>query len=240
MASHIFTALIFLLAGFTQGFSGFGAALVAIPLLVVFMDVKTAVPLCVLNGLIITFFLTLRLRKHLDWQKILPLCLGALPGVYVGVILLKSASESLVRVLVGVMLIAYGIYRLVFQPKPKIIHSAWSYLAGFATGAISGAISAGGPPTIIYTTLTGWSKNQIKATLSGFFLVAGVMIALAHASSGITTAEVLQYFVSSAIFVIIGVVAGSTCYDRIGREAYIKFILIMLVFMGILMIGNAI
>jgi len=239
MGFYLLIAIIFLLAGFTQGFSGFGAALVAIPLLILVMDVKTAVPLCVLNGLLITSYLTVRLRGHLDWKKISPLLIGALPGIYAGVFFLKNAPEGIIKIMLGVMLIGYGVYRLALNPVPKAIHAGWSYVAGFATGAISAAISAGGPPAIIYTTLSGWEKDEIKATLSGFFLIAGVLIALGHAVSGLTTMSVLRLFAGTALPVLAGVVAGSACYDRLGKEAYIKFLLIMLVLMGFMMIGSA-
>ncbi len=236
---YFLVALIFLLAGFTQGVSGFGSALVAMPLLTLFIDVKTAVPLCMLNGLLITSFLSWQLRRHIDWRKIRPLFFGCLPGIYMGVTFLKRTNDSVIKVMLGVMLIAYVIYRLSCCPRPRKIHAAWSYLAGFATGAIGGAFSAGGPPTIIYTTLTGWSKDEIKATLSGFFLVTGLVIAAAHASSGLTTVAVLRLFGASSAAVLVGVCAGSVCYGRFKTKAYLKIIFALLAVMGVIMIGSA-
>jgi len=43
--SSLLLCLIALLAGFTQGLSGFGSVLVALPLLVLFLDLNLAVPL---------------------------------------------------------------------------------------------------------------------------------------------------------------------------------------------------
>ena len=80
MEPYLATILIFLLGSFTQGLTGFGFALVSIPLLVLFMDIQIAVPLCMLSGLVITAFLSLQLKDHLDWRKILPLLFGCLPG----------------------------------------------------------------------------------------------------------------------------------------------------------------
>jgi uncharacterized membrane protein YfcA len=240
MVTYFIVSLIFLLAGFTQGLSGFGSALVAMPLLVMFIDIKKAVPLCVLNGLIITFFLTLQLWNHIDWKKIMPLFMGCLPGIYVGVTFLKKTNSSIIEISLGVILIAYALYGLILRPKPRKISSSWSYLAGFATGAIGGAFSAGGPPTIVYTTLTGWSKDDIKATLSGFFFITGLIIAVAHAMNGLTTIVVLRYFSASISFVLLGVYAGSLCYSMTKKEAYIRIILTILVLMGIMMIVSAV
>ncbi len=236
----ILPALIFFAAGFTQGVSGFGAALVAIPLLTLFMDIKTAVPLTMLNGLVITAFLSLQLKRHVDRRKIIPLLIGCLPGVGVGAFVLKQANADLMKMLLGGMIIVYAFYGLLFRPRPRTLHPAWAYLAGFGTGTIGSAFSAGGPPTIVYTTLTGWPKDDIKATLSGFFFISGVFIASAHAVTGLTTMLVLRQFLVTAGFVMAGVYCGSLCYGRIAQESYIKIMLIGLILMGAMMIATGI
>ncbi|MEJ2690257.1 MAG: sulfite exporter TauE/SafE family protein, partial [Deltaproteobacteria bacterium] len=84
-----FYCLVFMLAAFTQGVTGFGSALVAVPLLSLFMDIRTVVPLSILYGLIVTLFLTYRMRRHVDRKRLLPLIIGCLPGIAVGCSLLK-------------------------------------------------------------------------------------------------------------------------------------------------------
>lgn len=239
MLINVLIALIFLAAGFMQGMSGFGSALVAMPLLAMLVDVKVAVPLCVLNGLLITSFLTFQLKAHINWKKIAPLMVGCVPGIYVGVTILKKADDYFIRLALGILIIAYALYCLLFSERLKIIKPGWSYIAGFLTGAIGGAFSAGGPPTIIYTTLRGWSKDLIKATLSGFFLLTGFFIASAHAYTGLTTRTVLYYYAISAAPVLVGVYAGSLCYDKFDRKTYLKVIYVLLIAMGCLLIGSA-
>ncbi|MCK4839313.1 MAG: sulfite exporter TauE/SafE family protein, partial [Desulfobulbaceae bacterium] len=219
--------------------TGFGFALVSIPLLVLFMDIHTAVPLCMLSGLVITAFLSLQLKDHLDWRKILPLLCGCLPGIVAGTIFLKKINEPLFKILLGIMLIAYALYRLFLIPKPRTINKAWGWAAGFATGAISAAFSAGGPPTIIYTTLTGWNKNEIKSTLSIFFFLGGVATAIAHATSGLTTVAVLKLSAISLPAVLLGVWSGSLLYRRFKTEGYIRLVLIGLIAMGLMMLYSA-
>jgi uncharacterized membrane protein YfcA len=236
MLTTVLLAMIFLAAGFTQGISGFGSALLAMPLLTMFIDVKIAVPLCILNGLLITSYLSMKLMRFLEWRKILPLLAGSLPGIYIGVMFLKNADSNIIKMLLGILIISYGCYSLFFSPRPRKLHRAWSYAAGFGTGFIGSAFSAGGPPTIIYTTLTGWSRDHIKATLSGFFLVSGAITAVVHSASGLVNAQVLKYFTFSALFVLLGVYTGSRLYNRINRQAYIRVMLVTLILLGFLMI----
>lgn len=232
----IYPPLIFLLAGFTQGLAGFGAALVAMPLLTLSMSVQQAVPLSMLQGLLITLFLSLQLKQHVDWQKILPLLLGCLPGIIIGIATLKFFNSLLLQRSMGALLMVYALSALRSEPRPRIVAAWWGYLAGFLTGVISSAFSAGGPPTIIYVSLSNWSKEEIKATLSVFFLTAGVITAAGHAASGLTTLPVLTTCLAAAPATVLGVWAGARCADQLKRETYIKVMMRLLVVMGIMMI----
>jgi uncharacterized membrane protein YfcA len=228
----ILISVIFFLAGLVQGVSGFGSALIAMPLLTLFIDVKTAVPLCILHSVLMTSYLSLTMKDHLEKKKILPLLMGSLPGIYFGVTFLKNVDSDVIKLLLGILIIAYSTYSLFFKPQPKTLHKAWAYIAGFGTGFIGSAFSAGGPPTIIYTTLTGWSKDYIKATLTGFFLASAIVTAVVHAATGLTTTLVVKYFFTSSAFVLIGVYSGIKLYSRVSTEVYIKVILILLVILG--------
>lgn len=236
MLTPFLISIIFLLAGFIQGLTGFGSALVAIPLLSLIIDIKSAVPLCILNSLVITTYLSLKMRKDLEKKKILPLCIAAVPGILVGSTLLKHVQSSTIRLWLGILLIAYSLYSLFSTPTPRRLHRAWSYVAGFSSGAIGAAFSAGGPPTIIYVALNDWKKDTIKATLSGFFLFNSYLIATVHAISGLTTIEIFAYFMISAPVVLLGTILGTICYGKIPHELYLKIIFAFLTLMGIMMI----
>lgn len=231
-------ALIFFLAAFIQGVTGFGAGLIAVPLLSIFLDIKIAVPLTLLNGLVMTGFLSVELRSRINWRRFLLLSLGALPGVLLGVAFLKVIPPGPLKLLLAMMLIGFSIYSLMNRIQTRPIHSAWGLLAGFATGFLGAATSAGGPPVVIYSTLVGSSRDDFKATLSFFFLAGGVAIAIGHALSGTTTAFVLRLFALTVTFVLAGVYAGSLLYGRLNREGYRKVILFALLVMGLIMLGS--
>jgi uncharacterized membrane protein YfcA len=239
MLTIILIMLIFMGAGLLQGLTGFGSSLLAMPLLTLFLDVKTAVPLCILNSLIITLYLSYKLRGFMEMRKILPIIIGSLPGIYLGATFLKSVDAEVIKLLLGLLIISYGLYSLMSEPRTRKVQSLWAYLAGFGAGFIGSAFSAGGPPVIIYTTLKGWSKDIIKATLTGFFLFASISIAAMHAATGLTDAGVLKYFAASALFTFVGVYAGSLLYGKIGRRGYIKVILITLIALGAIMVITA-
>ena len=236
MEVQVWLGLIYFVAAFTQGVSGFGFGLVAMPLLLLFFDARLAVPLCMLNGLVITLFLSLRLRASVDWQKIRPLFYGCLPGIIAGALFLRQADNGLIQILLGLLLLAYVCFALFFSPGARKMSAFWPVVAGFGTGVIGSAFSAGGPPVIIYTTLTGWAKDEIKATLSAFFFITGIGMALAHYFVGLTNMAVLVQFRFSVVFVFAGMSLGSICYGRISPSAYLRVILWLLMAMGLMMV----
>ena len=239
MTTLLFAGLIFLLAGLVQGLTGFGSALVAIPLLSLIMDVKAAVPLCMANGLVITWYLVVRLRAHLDPHKILPLALGSLPGIWLGATWLKSVDSGVIRFWLGALLAAYALYSLASRPRSLHPAPAWGYVAGFLTGTIGAAFSAGGPPSIIYTTLTGWKKEEIKATLSGFFVLNGMVTVVVHALTGVSSRQTAQAFLVTAPFVLLGTGIGSRLTDRIDGRTYLRLVHGFLIVMGVMLMAGS-
>ena len=239
ISGYVFCCLIYWFAGFTQGVSGFGSALVALPLLTLFLDIKEAVPLCSLMGILITLSLGWNMRRHLELKKILQLCIGCIPGIVVGVLLLKQLPETAVRTLLGVLLLGYSAYSLLADPKARALHWMWAYVASFFTGAIGAAFSAGGPPVIIYTALSGWSKNTVKATLTGFFMFVGPLIAIAHAVSGLTTMHVLRVGAVVAPGVLLGVWCGILLYGRLSEQAYRRVLYLLLAVLGAYMLVDS-
>ncbi len=236
MTLSLLPNLIFLLAGLIQGLTGFGAGLVALPLLCLFMDIRLAVPLCLLNNLAITTTMAITLRRHLDHRKILPLLLGSMPGVLVGAAALKLADPGLIKHLLAVLLIGYSGFNLVFSPRPINPPPIWGFIAGFFTGAINAALSAGGPPAIIYATLTDWKKDEIKATLTGLFLSNGSITLVTYLFAGMLNRETIISFAGTVLFVLAGTVVGSRI--RIDRRAYLRLVYMLLIGLGVLMLAG--
>lgn len=236
MTPILFSCGIFFLAGGVQGLTGFGGALVSIPLLSLIMDVKQAVPLAILNGLIVTTTLAYTLRRQLDWRKILPLLIGSVPGIILGTGLLKQADPVVISRLLGVVLVTISGFNLFFSPRPINPPRIWGYLAGFFSGSINATVGAGGPPAIIYTTLHDWNKDEIRATLTGFFVLNGYVTAAVHAGSGIITGQTVQLFAFTCGCVLLGTVTGSLISSRIGRQTYLRLVYLLLMGLGIMLV----
>jgi uncharacterized membrane protein YfcA len=239
MGMYLWICLIVFFAAFTQGLSGFGSILLALPLLAIFLDIKTLIPLAALYGLSITFLLLVQLREYLEWKKIYPLLVGAALGIPIGVLFLKKHNRDMIHWTLGIILLLYSMHSLFFKSSKSGIREGWAYLFGFFGGCLGGALSATGPPVIVYTSLQSWSKDTIKVTLQGFFIVSGLMVVLAHAVNGVTTAAVLRLFGISLPVLIVGTYVGAYFYGMMGEQWYKKVMFILLGLLGAFMIYKA-
>ncbi len=210
--------------------------MLSLPLLAFFIDVKVVIPLVGIFGLVIPTLLLIKLWKHVDWKKIYPLFLGAVPGIPVGVFFLKKFDVSTIHWILGIILMTYSIHSLFLKSSNRGPREGWAYAFGFFGGCLGGALSAAGIAAIVYVSLQTWEKDKIMATLQGFLLTSHIMIVIMQAVNGLTTKIVLCYFLVSLPMLILGTYVGVLFYGRIKEQFYKKIMLILLAILGTLMI----
>jgi uncharacterized membrane protein YfcA len=212
-------AIVFL-ATLVRGLTGFGNALVAMPLLALVIEPTVASPLVALTAIVMA---SLMLAAH--WREVhigsaKRLLIGSLPGLAIGLWFLTHAGATPVRLALAIFILCYSVYDLC---RPRLAHlesERWAYLAGFASGIIGGACNANGPPIVIYGTMRGWSPERFRATLQGYFLPAGLLILVGHAGSGLWTREVFRLFAWSLPSVFLGILLGSLLAKRVKKEHF--------------------
>ena len=236
MSETVLFNLIILLAGFTQGCTGFGSVLVALPLLTLFLDVRVVVPLVTLFSLCINIILFFQVYKHLNFARIRVLFAASVPGIFCGVYILKNFPTFYLEALIGVILVTFPLYRLRAKEPAREIAGGWPWLFGFLSGLLGGSIAASGPPVIIYTSLQPWDKHRIKSTLVGYFLLSTVVVVAVQGANHLITKEVTSYFFSGYPALIVSVLAGSFLFERVDSGSYRKALTVLLFLLGCFML----
>ncbi len=222
-------------ASFTQGCTGFGSALITMPLMSLIVDFKTCVAFSMLQAMTISSVLVFQMWRNIRLRRILPLSAGAVFGALTGLFFLKQLDASLLRLGLGVLLISFSCFSLLCRPRQYHIPPAWGLFPGFLTGAASTACSAGGPPTLVYAAITDWDKEEIKSTLVGFFFLNSIVVVTGHVLTGITTARVFGLYALCLLPLMSGIFLGVRLYGKIKTAAYRKVLLFFLLAMGLLM-----
>ena len=214
---------------------GFGNALIAMPLLILLLDIKSATPLVSLIGIITAAAMLFREWRQLELEDTLYLLLASLAGIPVGLLFLVTFPEAIVKGILGLVLMGFGFFSLAGLKLPKIENRLLAIPFGFISGIFGGAYNANGPPIVIYGLLRAWNKERFRATLQGYFLVTGAVISAGHGLSGLWTRQVLTYFLASLPVVILGVLAGEKITSRTSGDRFNQALNLLLILLGILM-----
>jgi hypothetical protein len=233
-----FAAVAFL-AAFAQGVTGFGSALVAMPLLALVLGVREAAALVTLLSLAINIALLLPARRELPRQRVAPLLVGTLAGAPVGVLFLGGADPRLARALLGASLVATSLAMLRAR-RPTIGAGNGTALAvGSLAGLFGGAFNVNGPVVTLYVAARGWEKREAHAALQLYFLVSNVWIAALHGTAGITSRRVALGALLALPFLAAGSAAGWAVHRRIDEARYRRLLLLTLLAAGVALIATA-
>ncbi|MGM0577282.1 MAG: sulfite exporter TauE/SafE family protein [Myxococcota bacterium] len=220
-------------AGFVQGLSGFGFGLVAMSLLPALVDLKLAVPLVAGCALLVAGSLAWSLRRHVRVGAVVPLLAGTLLGIPLGVAGLASIDSTVLGAILGVVLVAYGVWALGRRTvTPRGAHPRWGVVAGFFGGVLGGAFNTSGPPVIAYVSLQDWSKDVTKATLQVYFVLTAACALTAFTVAGLVTAETLTANAAVTPALLAGSWAGSRLYSRVDQAMFRRMLLVGLLVMG--------
>jgi uncharacterized protein len=168
MATTLVTTIVIVfLAALVQTLSGF--ALLVMPLITIIVGLRTAVPLVALTGLTLYGVNLIRYRQAIHVRRVLRLGAASILGVPVGVWALANVDESIIRPLLGIVLLTYAAYRLIHPSGARVCSRHWAYPAGFIAGCLGGAYNTSGPPVIVYGSLRRWPKEEFRAVLQAFF-----------------------------------------------------------------------
>ncbi len=229
----LLVVLILLIASATQGLSGFAFQLISVPLLAMVIGIKEAIVLAALFGFTVNIYLIIVLKKHLKFFRLKKLIWGALFGVPLGAYFLAKANTILLEHLLGLIIFLFVFFSLIKIIKPININDAWGYLFGFISGLLGGAFNTNGPPVVIYFYLKGINKEDLKASIAGYFLFTLSLIIISHFVANVTPAKTYLLYLEFFPVVIIGAFIGQKLFGKIPTETYNKIILVLLGFISI-------
>ena len=215
------------------GITGFGSALVTIPLATHLVPLEFALALFALMDLCSAYSVGLENPRNAardEWRRLVPMILA---GTALGVTLLVNLPRALGMFLLGVFVLSYALYSLARRAPPRVIAPAWAWVAGLAGGITSALFGAGGPPYAIYLSQRGLTKEQFRATM-GFATMTSISLRVAAFA---VTGLLLQRTVWMTALVVVpagllGLFVARRLYRRISREFLMRAVAIVLLVSG--------
>ena len=226
-------------AAVIQCLSGFGFALIIMPLITLLLGLRTAAPLVALTALCVYVINLIRYRQGLDRSRVLRLAVSSALGVPVGIWMLSNLNEALIKALLGLVLIAYALYALLRPTTQRRPSRRWIYVAGFLAGCLGGAYNTPGPPAIVYGSLRQWPRDEFRAILQALFLVNGSLVVASHLVTGHINADILTYLAFTLPALGLGILVGSRLDAHINQERFRTIVSLMILALGLsLLLGS--
>ena len=215
------------------GITGFGSALVTIPLATHFVPLSFALALFALVDLCSALTVGLENPKNAvpgEWQRLVPMILA---GTALGVTLLVNLPRTTGMLLLGLFVFSYGLYSLLRRSTPRVVHADWAWLAGLCGGVTSSLFGAGGPPYAIYLSQRGLTKEQFRATM-GFATMTSISLRVtAFFITGLLLDRTVWMTAFAAVpAALLALYVAKKVYRRISRETVMRVISLVLLASG--------
>jgi uncharacterized membrane protein YfcA len=222
------------LGGFTSGLTGFAAGLVVSGVwLHIITPLQTAV-LIAAYGVVNQSFGIWKVRKALQWRRILPFVIGGAVGVPLGATLVTYLNPAYVRIGVGALLIVYSTYNLA-RPviAPIKTNPAIDTGIGVLNGLLGGLTGLGGVISTIWVQLGGGPKDSQRAIFQPVLFFTMSMATLTFAAGGhlFDTGTIKLFFIGLPAL-LLGLWVGVKLYGKLDDAAFRKAILILLLISG--------
>lgn len=236
----LLAGLIVFLATFVRGFTGFGGALIMVPLLALIWDIRGVI---VLVGLLqaVTGGLLIRIsRKLIDRARLARLLVGSVLGLALGTLLLASLPVIWIARILGVFTLVIGAWTMlrirgVRRPtsEPRRMVSA---VVSLVAGLLHGLVGTSGPVIVPYLQRVLPSPGQFRATLLAYFFLLDVLRLAGYLPLGLITGEALWRGTLLLPIGLAGSVLGGRLHVRVRPQLFQLIVAALLCASGALLI----
>lgn len=222
---------------------GFGDSIVNMPLLALLpINLATSIALVGLGGFTVALLTVLSGWRNVDRPVLGYLSMGSLLGIPAGLLLVKFASNTLVTFILGIFLIIYGVYSLT-KPEKLTVHlwlnkPHWSLPFGFTAGMFGSAYNMNGVPIVIYGTMREWKPEVFRETLQAHFMISSSLIIIGQFMGGFWSKELFVLYGFSLPAIGLAILLGKFIYGRIPTHKFERYIFVLVILLGIMLLIN--
>ncbi len=227
-----------LAAGFVNGLSGTGYALVALGFWLQAMSPITAAPLTALCGVAGHIQSLPRIWSGVRWPRLWPMLIAGIVGVPIGTLLLDHVRPDPLKAGVGAFLIAYSAW-MAFVRNPPVVTRGGRLAdaaVGFTGGVMGGMASLSGPAPAIWAQLRGFGKDEQRGVNQPFNMSVLFLAVVSAGVAGFLDRTFLIWALIAVPTTLIGARLGLALYGRVTDVQFRYIILGLLTLSGLTLI----
>src|SRR5580693_5965394 len=131
-------AAVLFLATVIRSAFGFGEALVAVPLLALAIPVEIAAPVAVLASITVALIVVAQDWRSIHLRSAVWLVVPTLFGIPLGLLVLKTVPEAIVKAILAVVIITFAVWSLLPRVHFHLGNDRLAVFFGFAAGVLGG------------------------------------------------------------------------------------------------------
>jgi uncharacterized membrane protein YfcA len=218
--------LVVVVASVLQGITGFGSALIAAPLLLLFIDKTTSVVSLSFISIALNAFLFATIRRTVDRKMFYTLFFASLTGLPIGIVVLTVFDVHVLRVIAGLLSILFAAF--LFSKKLEVRNSKQATLfSGWFSGVLHSSIGIGGPPVVLLLASQNTNKDEMRKTLSLFFLGMSVFSIILFFLSHNLTHKSLMFGLYGIPAAFLGGYIGNIVSKKVSQKQFIWSVFVL-------------
>ena len=222
------------LAALLQTATGFGFAMISVPVLLIVLNSSAAIQVGMILSLLIALLLMPSLWKHVDKRLLRLFVVGSCLGIPVGVFLYVAVNLGVLKLLAGLVvmlsiLTALGWVGRPAQKDPGTVNFAADLGVGIASGIMNASLAIPGVVPLVRMIHLSAVREAVRATILALFVFSyPLAIALQAVLAGLTpgTLKITSTLIPATLA---GLIAGRVLVSRITQKSFIRIILVLLV-----------
>jgi uncharacterized membrane protein YfcA len=219
----LLSCAIFASAAFAQNVTGFGFALIAVPLLAMTTDPRSAVIAATAVSLVQSGYSTWTQRHEVLWRPARRLLTTSASGMPFGLLVLHFTPPPLLTALIAALTLVCTLLvatRLHLRPAPFTIT-----LAGILCGIFSTSTGTTGPPLVAALQAMDFDPRAFRATLAAVFTGTAAGALAAITITGTLTRSPLLTALYGIPAALLGSRAGTLLAERLSPALFRHLIL---------------
>jgi uncharacterized membrane protein YfcA len=237
-AELVMVAVAVFTAAFVQVLSGFGFALLAVPLMTLQVSTKEAVIITTLLGSGVTLFQAWHARHAVDRPIARRMVIGAYLGMPLGLWVYIAVDEQVLRGLLGVSVLVAVVLLAV---RVSLVHvgRGLEFGSGFVSGVLNTSLSTNGPPLVFVLQARGLTPDAFRGTLNTVFACCNVLGLTLFLLAGKVTGDGLRAAAIALPALVLGQLAGFPLRRHVQGERFRVMVLGLMALAALTSIASA-
>lgn len=234
-------AAIVLLAYTMSGATGFGSAIVGVPLLAHMLPLAAAVPLVTSLDAFGLTSIAWRHRSSTVWAEFRRLAPAAVIGIALGATLLVNLPSGPALMALGVFVTLYGTYVLLGARRLRQAPAWLAWPIGVVGGVFSSLFGSGGPVYVVYLSARIHDKAALRATAASIVTLSVWLRVVLFAIAGVLLHARLLLLIAGLMPVMaLGVLGGQRLHARLSSAGVLRLIAVLLVINGVTLLARSV